>query len=127
MHPVANVYSSVFKYVLRVVSRLQGDSLSDSRSEEERRTRVSEQAVPDISCKLHDRVQIRFLIFLSVSTILWSHALLCPSFPPCFCVLFGAAQLPGLDTVAARLQECEASSQVSGSVSVLPRSITKQL
>lgn len=40
-------------YVLRVVSRLQGDSLSESRSEEERRPHVAEQAVPDISCKFH--------------------------------------------------------------------------
>ncbi|KAF0028124.1 hypothetical protein F2P81_019211 [Scophthalmus maximus] len=39
------------KVTLNICSRLQGDSLSDSRSEEERRTRVSEQAVPDISCK----------------------------------------------------------------------------
>uniref|UniRef100_A0A3Q3NEB1 Chromosome 8 open reading frame 34 n=1 Tax=Mastacembelus armatus TaxID=205130 RepID=A0A3Q3NEB1_9TELE len=34
-------------------ARLQGDSLSDSRSEEEHRFHISEQAVPDISCKLH--------------------------------------------------------------------------
>lgn len=33
-------------------SRLQGDTLSDSRSEEEHRPHISEQAVPDISCKL---------------------------------------------------------------------------
>uniref|UniRef100_A0A8C2XIN1 Chromosome 8 open reading frame 34 n=1 Tax=Cyclopterus lumpus TaxID=8103 RepID=A0A8C2XIN1_CYCLU len=35
-------------------ARLQGDSLSDGRSEEEHRSRISEQAVPDISCKLHN-------------------------------------------------------------------------
>lgn len=39
-------------YVLPVVSRLQGDSLSESRSEEERWPHVAEQAVPDISCML---------------------------------------------------------------------------
>ncbi|CAB1427591.1 unnamed protein product, partial [Pleuronectes platessa] len=55
-------------------ARLQGDSLSDSRSEEEHRAHVSEQAVPDIS-----------------------------------------SPLPGLDTAAGRLQECEGASQVSGS------------
>lgn len=37
------------------------------------------------------------------------------------------APLPGLDTVAGRLQECDTLSQMSGSVSVLPTSITKQL
>lgn len=37
----------------RVVSRLQGDSLSESRSEEERRPHVAEQAVPVNSCMLH--------------------------------------------------------------------------
>ncbi|XP_029313794.1 uncharacterized protein C8orf34 homolog [Cottoperca gobio] len=55
-------------------ARLQGNSLSDGRPEEEYRTRTSEQAVPDIS-----------------------------------------SPLPGVDAVAGRLQECEASSQVSGS------------
>nr|XP_033494030.1 uncharacterized protein C8orf34 homolog isoform X3 [Epinephelus lanceolatus] len=56
-------------------ARLQGDSLSDGRSEEEHRPHISEQAVPDIS----------------------------------------SAPLPGVDTVAGRLQECEVLSQVSGS------------
>lgn len=37
--------------VLCVVSRLQGDTLSDSRSKEGHRPHISEQAVPDISCK----------------------------------------------------------------------------
>lgn len=41
-------------YVPLVVPRLQGDSLSESRSEVERRPHVPEQAVPDISCTLHD-------------------------------------------------------------------------
>eukprot|EP00064_Thunnus_orientalis_P003929 superscaffoldBa00000343_g3940 len=54
---------------------LQGDSLSDNRSEEEHRPHISEQAVPDIS----------------------------------------SAPLPGVDTAAGRLQECQAVSQVSGS------------
>lgn len=45
-------------YVLHVVSRLQGDSLSESRSEEEHRPLISEQAVPNISCMLHNTVQI---------------------------------------------------------------------
>lgn len=47
-------------YVLCVVSRLQGDSLSDTRSEEEHRPHVSEQAVPDISCMLHNTAQIQY-------------------------------------------------------------------
>ena len=75
---------------------------------------------------------------LFFSHFMWSHALLCSllSFFPlfvcvcvcvCVCVLSGAAPLPGVDTVAGRLQECEALSQVSASVSVLPASITKQL
>ncbi|XP_044194770.1 uncharacterized protein C8orf34 homolog isoform X4 [Thunnus albacares] len=55
-------------------ARLQGDSLSDNRSEEEHRPHISEQAVPDIS-----------------------------------------SPLPGVDTAAGRLQECQAVSQVSGS------------
>lgn len=45
----ASVYNSVMCYVF--VSRLQGDSLSDNRSEEDRRPHISEQAVPDISCR----------------------------------------------------------------------------
>uniref|UniRef100_A0A3Q3AFV9 Chromosome 8 open reading frame 34 n=1 Tax=Kryptolebias marmoratus TaxID=37003 RepID=A0A3Q3AFV9_KRYMA len=40
------------KVTLNICSRLQGDTLSNSRSEEEHRPHVSEQAVPDISCKL---------------------------------------------------------------------------
>ncbi|XP_043961280.1 uncharacterized protein C8orf34 homolog isoform X2 [Gambusia affinis] len=55
-------------------ARLQGDTLSDSRSEEDHRPRLSEQAVPDIS-----------------------------------------SPMPGVDTVAGRLQECEALSQVTSS------------
>ncbi|KAM8823344.1 uncharacterized protein C8orf34 homolog isoform 7-T7 [Spinachia spinachia] len=55
-------------------ARLQGDSLSDGRSEEDHKSHISEQAVPDIS-----------------------------------------SPLPGLDTVAGRLLECDALSQVSGS------------
>ncbi|XP_013884498.1 uncharacterized protein C8orf34 homolog isoform X2 [Austrofundulus limnaeus] len=55
-------------------ARLQGDTLSNSRSEEEHRPHVPEQAVPDISLPL-----------------------------------------PGVDTAAGRLQECEALSQVSAS------------
>ncbi|XP_015243591.1 PREDICTED: uncharacterized protein C8orf34 homolog, partial [Cyprinodon variegatus] len=55
-------------------ARLQGDTLSDSRSEEDHRSHISEQAVPDIS-----------------------------------------SPLPGVDTMAGRLQECEALSQMSGS------------
>ncbi|TWW71015.1 hypothetical protein D4764_17G0004980 [Takifugu flavidus] len=39
-------------YVRPVVPRLQGDSLSGSRSEEERRPHVPEQAVPDLSSLL---------------------------------------------------------------------------
>lgn len=125
------MYSSV--YALRVVSRLQGDSLSESRSEEEHRPHTSEQAVPDISCKLHNTAQIQTSYFSLTSFyifVLSRSTLLCFSsffFLSCLCVLSGAAPLPGVDTVAGRLQECEALSQVSGSVSVLPTSITKQL
>ncbi|XP_076617081.1 uncharacterized protein C8orf34 homolog isoform X2 [Chaetodon auriga] len=61
-------------WLLTSSGRLQGDSLSDTRSEEEHRPHISEQAVPDIS-----------------------------------------SPLPGVDTVAGRLQECEALSQVSAS------------
>ena len=116
---------TVMLFVLRVVSRLQGDSLSDTRSEEEHRPHISEQAVPDISCKFHNTAQIQssyssssFFFFL---TFLWSHAL-CVVLPPhpFVCVSSGAAPLPGVDIVAGRLQECEALSQVSASVSVLP-------
>lgn len=49
------------------------------------------------------------------------------SFSSCLCVLSGSAPLSGLDTVAGQLQECEATSQVSASVSILPTSIIKQL
>ncbi len=111
-----------------VVSRLQGDSLSYSRSEEEPRPHVSEQAVPDISCKLHNTAQIQsdFLLHfcgLTLCSVLFIPVCLCV----CVCVLSGAAPLPRVDTVAGRLQECDALSQVSASVSVLPTSITKQL
>uniref|UniRef100_A0A3Q1CB92 Uncharacterized protein n=2 Tax=Amphiprion TaxID=80969 RepID=A0A3Q1CB92_AMPOC len=44
-------------------ARLQGDTLSDSRSEEEHRPHISEQAVPDISCKLHFKLKMVFLLF----------------------------------------------------------------
>lgn len=56
-------------YVLRVVSRLQGDTLSDSRSEEDHRPRLSEQAVPDISCEFHNRVgekKSKYFIFFGL-------------------------------------------------------------
>uniref|UniRef100_A0A3B4EX41 Uncharacterized protein n=1 Tax=Pundamilia nyererei TaxID=303518 RepID=A0A3B4EX41_9CICH len=43
-------------------ARLQGDTLSDSRSEEEHRPHISEQAVPDISCKLHSVGQTGLLL-----------------------------------------------------------------
>lgn len=114
-------------FVLRVVSRLQGDSLSDTRSEEEHRPHISEQAVPDISCKFHNTAQIQssyysfFFLFFYISVV--SRSPLCcssPPPPPFVCVSSGAAPLPGVDTVAGRLQECEALSQVSASVSVLP-------
>lgn len=45
----------------------------------------------------------------------------------CLCVMCGSAPLSGLDTVAAQLQECEASSQVSTSVSILPTFVIIQL
>uniref|UniRef100_A0A3Q2C6L6 Chromosome 8 open reading frame 34 n=1 Tax=Cyprinodon variegatus TaxID=28743 RepID=A0A3Q2C6L6_CYPVA len=38
-------------------ARLQGDTLSDSRSEEDHRSHISEQAVPDISCEFHNKRQ----------------------------------------------------------------------
>ena len=114
-------------HALRVVSRLQGDTLSDSRSEEEHRPHISEQAVPDISGKYATHSSIsKCFCFLTYSCIF----VLPSALPFVFLVLrvlSGAAPLPGVDTVAGRLQECEALSQVSGSVSVLPTSITKQL
>lgn len=62
-------------YVLCVVSRLQGDSLSDSRSEEQHRTHISEQAVPDISCKLHETAHIQCSSkYIWIFTFLWSNA-----------------------------------------------------
>uniref|UniRef100_A0A671YBJ1 Chromosome 8 open reading frame 34 n=1 Tax=Sparus aurata TaxID=8175 RepID=A0A671YBJ1_SPAAU len=54
-------------------ARLQGDSLSDTRSEEEHRPHISEQAVPDISCKFHNTAQIQssyysfFFLFFYIS------------------------------------------------------------
>lgn len=125
MHNVANVYSSV--YVSCVVSRLQGDSLSDNRSEEEHRPHVSEQAVPDISCKLHNTVHVQSYMFLTSQYIFVVSRSALSFFLFFACVLSGAAPLLGVDTVAGRLQECESLSQVSGSVSVLSPSITKQL
>ncbi|KAM4606107.1 uncharacterized protein C8orf34 homolog [Polymixia lowei] len=71
-------------------ARLQGDSLSDSRAEEEHRPHVTEQAVPDISCELHHTIPI------GVRLPKDSHG-----------------PLPGVDTAAVRGQECEAPSQVS--------------
>ncbi|XP_054607134.2 uncharacterized protein C8orf34 homolog isoform X4 [Nothobranchius furzeri] len=40
------------KVTLNICSRLQGDTLSNSRSEEEHRSHISEQAVPDITSQL---------------------------------------------------------------------------
>lgn len=61
-------------YVWCVVSRLQGDSLSDSRSEEQHRPHISEQAVPDISCKLHKTAQIQCSYkYIRIFTLLWSN------------------------------------------------------
>lgn len=42
-------------------------------------------------------------------------------------VVFASAPLSGLDAVAGQLQECEALSQVSTSVSIHPASISRQL
>lgn len=39
----------------------------------------------------------------------------------------GAAPLPGVDSATGRVQECESSSHVSTSVSVLPQSLSQQL
>uniref|UniRef100_A0A3Q3IC23 Uncharacterized protein n=1 Tax=Monopterus albus TaxID=43700 RepID=A0A3Q3IC23_MONAL len=47
-------------------ARLQGDSLSDSRFEEDHRPHISEQAVPDISCKLYNTAQIQSSYFLKL-------------------------------------------------------------
>lgn len=112
-------------YVWCVVSRLQGDSLSDSRSEEQHRPHISEQAVPDISCKL----QLKFSAVINIYVFSHFCGLTHPalSFSSCLCVLSGSAPLSGLDTVVGQLQECEATSQVSASVSILPTSIIKQL
>lgn len=80
-----------------------------------------------VSCK-NSAISVSFSSFLFSTFFVLSCSVV--SFFPCLCalrVLSGAAPLPGVDTVAGRLQECEAVSQVSGSVSVLPTSITKQL
>lgn len=86
-------------FVLRVVSRLQGDSLSDTRSEEEHRPHISEQAVPDISCKFHNTAQIQssyysfFFLFFYISVV--SRSPLCCSSPPpppvCVCVVWSSS------------------------------------
>uniref|UniRef100_A0A3Q1GX88 Chromosome 8 open reading frame 34 n=1 Tax=Acanthochromis polyacanthus TaxID=80966 RepID=A0A3Q1GX88_9TELE len=47
-------------------ARLQGDTLSDSRSEEEHRPHVSEQAVPDISCKLQFKLKMVTSLYIFV-------------------------------------------------------------
>lgn len=85
-------------FVFRVVSRLQGDSLSDTRSEEERRPHISEQAVPDISCKFHNTAQIQssyysfflsFFFFLHFCGLTLSSVL---SPPPLFvCVVWSSS------------------------------------
>uniref|UniRef100_A0A3P8W7K4 Chromosome 8 open reading frame 34 n=1 Tax=Cynoglossus semilaevis TaxID=244447 RepID=A0A3P8W7K4_CYNSE len=46
-------------------ARLQGDSLLDRRPEEERRTRTSEQAVPDISCRFENGLSSNVTLSLS--------------------------------------------------------------
>lgn len=115
-------------YVLCVVCRLQGDSLSDTKSEEDHRPHVSEQAVPDISCMLYPpQRSSKFNLVQHINLLpLFFHTLLCLSFLPVRVCCLGSAPLPGVDTVAGRLQECEALSQVSASVSILPSSITQQ-
>ncbi|XP_075936788.1 uncharacterized protein C8orf34 homolog isoform X2 [Anarhichas minor] len=93
-------------------ARLQGDSLSDGRSEEEHRSHISEQAVPDISCELHNTVQIQSSYLKKKKKKKCCGLTLCSVLSV---LLSGAAPLPGVDTAAGRLQECEALSQVSGS------------
>uniref|UniRef100_A0A672ZUT7 Chromosome 8 open reading frame 34 n=1 Tax=Sphaeramia orbicularis TaxID=375764 RepID=A0A672ZUT7_9TELE len=55
-------------------ARLQGDSLSDTKSDEEHRPHISEQAVPDISCKLPNSVNSKHKI-LPIAGFLQSHVL----------------------------------------------------
>lgn len=72
-------------YVPPVVPRLQGDSLSGSRSEEERRPHVPEQAVPDVSCTLRSSsVTPRCLCVLLIdAAVLSSAQLCCPGWTCC--------------------------------------------
>lgn len=71
-------------YVPPVVPRLQGDSLSGSRSEDERRPHVPEQAVPDISCTLHSsNVTPRYLCVLLIDAALSSTQLCCLGWTCC--------------------------------------------
>lgn len=60
-------------------------------------------------------------IFVLLHVCMFCYSVLCSFFHPSLWMdPSGAAPMPGVDTVAGRLQECEALSQVSGSVSVLP-------
>lgn len=74
------------------VSRLQGDSLSDNRSEEEHRPHISEQAVPDISCKSHN-TQIRRWYFKKKIIILHVCGLMSPCLFPVFllCIFWSSS------------------------------------
>lgn len=79
-------------YVFCVVSRLQGDSLSESRSEEEHRPHVAEQAVPDISCMLHNKDYILFsytwfCVYTYIYMYIYLFSFLC-FHPPCSVLLF---------------------------------------
>lgn len=126
----ASVYNK--RHVLCVVSRLQGDSLSDNRSEEDRRPHISEQAVPDISCRFAQHGSNSAALYIVVLGFFLKHfggltRRLLLSSSSCLCVMCGSAPLSGLDTVAAQLQECEALSQVSTSVSILPTFVIIQL
>lgn len=60
----ASMNARVYNLCFSVFSRLQGDSLLDRRPEEERRTRTSEQAVPDISCRFENAVPVLLCFFL---------------------------------------------------------------
>lgn len=120
----ANVYSTVLLMctVLSPGCRATVYQMADLK----RSTGLVYLSKPYLTSHVSCTTQFKSKVVISL-TCLWSHALSFLFSFAVLCTMSGAAPLPGVDTVAGRLQECEALSQVSGSVSVLPTSITKQL
>uniref|UniRef100_H2LVZ4 Chromosome 8 open reading frame 34 n=1 Tax=Oryzias latipes TaxID=8090 RepID=H2LVZ4_ORYLA len=63
-------------------ARLQGDTVSDSRSEEELRPHISEQAVPDISCKFSQHISSLKIFLFRHILVQFCYTAVCP---PCLC------------------------------------------